>query len=102
MGLECPTSGFMGNWGKAEKWEKCTKLDFKGMYNYFIIKQRLNWCLSTSATPSTTPRPTRVDCQWSSWTARGSCSKSCGSGTQRYTRYKTVTERNGGSCPGSS
>ena len=59
MGLECPTSGFMGNWGKADKWERCTKLDFKGMFNYFIIKQQLNWCLSTSVTPSTTQRPIR-------------------------------------------
>ena len=50
----------MGNkWWEAEKWESCANLDFKGMYNYFIIKQRLNWCLSTSVTPSTTQRPTR-------------------------------------------
>ena len=43
-----------------------------------------------------------VDCQWSSWTPTGSCSKSCGGGSQKYKRYKTVSESNGGSCSGLS
>ena len=43
-----------------------------------------------------------VDCQWSSWTPSGSCSKSCAGGIQNYTRNKTVSESNGGSCSGLS
>ena len=43
-----------------------------------------------------------VDCQWSSWTLFGTCSKSCGGGYQNYTRYKMVSESNGGSCSGLS
>ena len=54
MGISCPTSGFMGQWTNAEEWEKCAKLDLKGMYNFFIRKQGLNWCLSTSVTPTIT------------------------------------------------
>ena len=43
-----------------------------------------------------------VDCQWSSWKTSGSCSKTCGGGLQKSTRYKTVSESNGGSCSGLS
>ena len=43
-----------------------------------------------------------VNCQWSAWWAIGSCSKSCDGGKQKYTRYKTVSESNGGSCSGST
>ena len=43
-----------------------------------------------------------VDCQWSNWTTSGSCSKTCGGGIQKSTRYKTVSESNGGSCSGLS
>ena len=43
-----------------------------------------------------------INCHWSSWWPCGSCSKSCGGGIQRYTRHKTRTESNGGSCSGSN
>ena len=43
-----------------------------------------------------------VNCQWSNWTAWGSCSESCDGGTQTSTRSKTVWETNGGTCSGSS
>lgn len=43
-----------------------------------------------------------VNCQWSNWSAWGSCTRSCGSGTQKSTRSKTVQESNGGTCSGLS
>ena len=43
-----------------------------------------------------------VNCQWSPWSKQGLCSKSCGGGSQQFTRSKTVSEKNGGSCSGSS
>merc|ERR1712046_162209 len=43
-----------------------------------------------------------IDCRWGSWSLYSSCSRSCGGGTQRRTRSKTVNERNGGLCSGQS
>ena len=43
-----------------------------------------------------------VNCQWSNWSASGSCSKTCDGGRQKYNRYKTVIEKNGGFCSGLS
>ena len=43
-----------------------------------------------------------VDCQWSSWSSPSSCTKSCSGGKQEKTRHKTVEERYGGTCSGSS
>ena len=42
-----------------------------------------------------------VNCQWGSWET-GTCSKTCGGGTRRKSRSKTVTEQHGGRCEGSS
>ena len=42
-----------------------------------------------------------VNCQWGSWES-GTCSKTCGGGTRRKSRSKTVTEQHGGRCEGSS
>ena len=43
-----------------------------------------------------------VDCQWSDWSKTGSCSKSCGRGTQNFERTKLVESQNGGQlCTGS-
>ena len=63
-------------WATFEQWQKTTELKHTIIFS--------------------------VDCQWSSWTTDGSCSKSCGSGVQKSTRHKTVSESNGGSCSGSS
>ena len=43
-----------------------------------------------------------VDCSWSTWSLSGSCSRSCGGGSERYTRSKIRRESNGGSCTGSN
>ena len=37
-----------------------------------------------------------VDCQWTPWTKQGSCSRSCGDGTQVFTRTKLAESENGG------
>ena len=38
-------------------------------------------------------------CSVSNWSSWSSCTKACGRGTQSRTRYKTVSEQCGGSCP---
>ena len=45
---------------------------------------------------------TLVHCEWGPFEPVTGCSKSCGGGFQQFIRYKTVSERNGGSCPGSN
>merc|ERR1712038_1991169 len=43
-----------------------------------------------------------VNCQWSSWSETGPCSKSCGGGVQYFERVINVESQNGGqSCTGS-
>ena len=42
-----------------------------------------------------------VNCQWSPWQT-GQCPKTCGEGTRTNTRTKTVKEKFGGVCSGSS
>ena len=41
----------MGEWWKADKWQNCAKLDFKGMYNYIKNDPRKEglqgWCLTS-------------------------------------------------------
>ena len=42
------------------------------------------------------------DCEWSDFAKTGECTKSCGGGTQFYTRSIIVQPRNGGNpCSGS-
>merc|ERR1712223_138500 len=56
---------------------------------------------STTTTTIKPISPEPINCQWSDWSASGSCSKSCNGGSQKFRRFKTVVERNGGSCSGS-
>ena len=42
-----------------------------------------------------------VNCEWGSWNI-GACSKTCGDGTRRKTREKTVIEKYNGKCEGDS
>jgi len=43
----------------------------------------------------------QVNCQWSSWSETGPCSKSCGGGTQDFRRTRQFQSQNGGqSCTG--
>ena len=45
----------------------------------------------------------QVNCQWSSWSETGPCSKSCGGGIQYFERTIVVESQNGGqSCDGRS
>ena len=37
---------FKDGWWNAEKWGNCAELDFKAMYNYYIIQRGYNWCLT--------------------------------------------------------
>ena len=42
-----------------------------------------------------------VNCEWGSWNIEV-CSKTCGDGTRRKTRTKTVVEKYNGVCQGDS
>ena len=42
-----------------------------------------------------------IDCKWSNWAKAGTCSKSCGGGTQTWQRTEITKSKNGGQpCPG--
>ena len=36
----------MGIWWNAEKFQDCARKDFKAMYNHYILKAGLEWCLT--------------------------------------------------------
>ena len=42
----CPKNGLMGIWWNAEKFQDCARKDFKAMYNHYILKAGLEWCLT--------------------------------------------------------
>merc|ERR1719367_1554096 len=45
--------------------------------------------------------PVAIDCKWSNWKKYGTCSKSCGGGTQTWQRTELIKARNGGQpCQG--
>ena len=41
-----------------------------------------------------------VNCEWGEWVTEGMCSATCGEGTYSKGRYKSVIEKNGGTCTG--
>ena len=43
-----------------------------------------------------------VNCQWGEWSQYSKCSEICGVGTQTRSRSKSVVEKYGGKCDGSS
>ena len=43
-----------------------------------------------------------VDCEWSPWKSWSGCTKSCGGGSRRKNRLKSVTEAYGGTCEGNA
>ena len=45
--------------------------------------------------------PVAVDCKWSNWEKSGTCSKSCGGGTQTWQRTELIKSKYGGTpCQG--
>ena len=42
------------------------------------------------------------DCKWGDWVPEGQCSKTCGSGTQTFSRKKITLEAYGGQCSGNA
>ena len=70
-----------------------TKIDFRGGFilNFLANKRHVYFYSHFS-----------VNCQWASWGSWQSCSKSCGGGTQKRYRTKSVVAQNGGNeCSGS-
>merc|ERR1712038_539558 len=59
-------------------------------------------CPDTTTTTTSTTTVPKINCQWSSWSETGPCSKSCGGGVQYFERTINVESQNGGqSCTGS-
>ena len=78
-----------------------------GRYSGSCINYSLCDCKNNPGTccskDSIAPPPPTLNCQWSDWSPSGSCTKSCGGGRQRYTRYIIGSKSNGkGSCSGSN
>merc|ERR1712038_29880 len=116
---ECPVDCLWSDWTKSGG---CTK-SCGGGFQYFertmLVKaqnggksctggplKRENCndhnCLDTTTTTTTTTTVPKINCQWSSWSEAGPCSKSCGGGVQYFERTINVESQNGGqSCTGS-
>ena len=70
-----------------------TKIDFRGGFilNFLANKRHVYFYSHFS-----------VNCQWASWGSWQSCSRSCGGGTKKRYRSKSVVAQNGGyECSGS-
>merc|ERR1712079_328177 len=103
--FDCPVDCRWNNWSD---WTSCSKTCGQGSKNRRREVQTRarnggSQCQGLSRqTQSCNVRDCPVDCQWSSWSSNGSCSKSCGTGTQDFRRTWQVQAQNGGQpCTGS-
>merc|ERR1712062_24627 len=103
--FDCPVDCRWNNWSD---WTSCSKTCGQGSKNRRREVQTRprnggSQCQGLSRqTQSCNVRDCPVDCQWSSWSSNGSCSKSCGTGTQDFRRTRQVQAQNGGQlCTGS-
>ena len=94
-------------WDECTQWSQCSTTCGDGS----LIRSREikvhplyggNACNGTSTdTTSCDQAGCPVQCQWSEWSAYGSCTSSCGTGQHSRTREKTVLAQNGGAdCTG--
>jgi len=105
--FDCPVDCRWNNWSD---WTSCSKTCGQGSKNRRREVQTRarnggSLCQGLSMqTQSCNVRdcPSPVNCQWSSWSETGPCSKSCGGGVQYFERVINVESQNGGqSCTGS-
>merc|ERR1712038_73343 len=105
--FDCPVDCRWNNWSD---WTSCSKTCGQGSKNRRREVQTRarnggSLCQGLSMqTQSCNVRdcPSPVNCQWSSWSETGPCSKSCGGGVQYFERTINVESQNGGqSCTGS-
>merc|ERR1712038_1888767 len=103
--FDCPVDCRWNNWSD---WTSCSKTCGQGSKNRRREVQTRarnggSLCQGLSMqTQSCNVRDCPVNCQWSSWSETGPCSKSCGGGVQYFERVINVESQNGGqSCTGS-
>ena len=100
----CPDAAVDCQWSKWTKQGKCSTTCGNGtqqLLRYKLQEEKHGGlpCSGNSigqAECSEIPCPRHVDCQWSEWSKEGGCSKTCGNGTQKWSRYKIQEERYGG------